>query len=189
MKKPIDGEQLEKGHARRNSAIGFVLGMLLGGLVGSYTGNYGLAIVTGMILGALLGYRSAGRLNLMEYSPRAMRYLIVSGLLFFSTLMAFSYLIDRQNGSSFGVMAALLTVLFAALFTLAVGYAISTLDDLQRRIQVEAIAIGFAITGLIVLLIGLLGLTGMSQPDWLLVTPIMIGGWVIGKLLLRLRYR
>ncbi len=189
MKKLTDGEQLNKGHAGRNSAIGFLMGMLLGGLVDSFTGDYGFATVAGMILGVLIGYRSAGRFHLMEYSPRVVRYLVISGILFFASLLAFFYLIGEQSRSEFSVMVALVPVLFGAFFTAALGYAISTLDELQRRIQVEAIAIGFGITGLIVLAIGLLGLVGMSQPDWLMVIPIMIGAWLVGKLWTRWRYR
>lgn len=188
MKKTVDEERLGKRHAGRNSAIGFLVGMLLGGLVDSYTGDYGLATVTGMILGALFGYRSAGGIHLMEYSPRVVRYLVISGLLFFASLLASIYLLDRQSANGFSLIVALIPALFAAFFILALGYAISTLDELQRRIQVEAIAIGFGITVLIALTIGLLGLAGMPQPDWLLMMPIMVGGWLLGKLWIRWRY-
>ena len=39
------------------------------------------------------------------------------------------------------------------------------------------------------LTIGLLGLAGIPQPDWLVVMPIMVGGWLIGKLWIRWQYR
>lgn len=184
----MDEEQQNKEHARRNSAIGFVVGMLFGGLVDAFRGDYGLATVIGMILGTLIGYRSAGRFHLMEYSPRVVRYLVFSGVLFFVSLLASFYLLDQQSGGSLSIIAALIPLLFGGLFVLTIGYAISTLDELQRRIQVEAIAIGFGITILIALTIGLLGLAGMPQPSWMMVTPIMVCAWLIGKLWTRWRY-
>jgi hypothetical protein len=55
------------------------------------------------------------------------------------------------------------------MIVLALGYAVSTLDELQSRIQVKDIAIGLGIIALITLAFGLLGLAGMPQPDWLMV--------------------
>lgn len=189
MKKASDGESLDKARAARNSAIGFVLGMLLGGLVDSFTGDYGLATIAGMILGALIGYRSAARLDLMEYPPHVIRYLVISGALFFASLLAAFYLIDQQRADSSNMAIALFPSLLGALFVLTLGYAISTLDELQRRIQLEAMAVGFGITAVIVLTVGLFGLTGVSQPDWMLLVPIMAVAWLVGKLWTRWRYR
>lgn len=189
MKKASDGETLDKAHAARNSAIGLVLGMLLGGLVDSFTGDYGLATVAGMILGALAGYRSAAPLDLMEYPPRVIRYLALAGVLFFASLLAAFYLIDQQRTGSFSMAIALFPSLLGALFVLTLGYAISTLDELQRRIQLETIAVGFGITAVIALTVGMLRLAGVPQPDWILLAPIMAVAWLVGKLWTRWRYR
>ena len=63
------------------------------------------------------------------------------------------------------------------------------LDELQRRIQVEAIAIGFAITALITLSYGLLGLVDIPQPNLLYVSFIMVVSWGLGKLWTMWKYR
>lgn len=101
-----------------------------------------MASVTGMIVGALIGYRSAARFHLMEYSPHVIRFLVISGALFFASLLAFLALYDSLNEGSLGLFAALVPIVTGGLFVLALSYAISSLDELQRRIQTEAIPSG-----------------------------------------------
>ena len=63
------------------------------------------------------------------------------------------------------------------------------MDDLQRRIQVEAMAIGYGITLLVTMTVGLLAQAGVRQPSWFVVTFVMLIAGLIGKLWLRWKYR
>ncbi len=71
----------------------------------------------------------------------------------------------------------------------AVGLAIASLDELQRRIQTEAIAIGFGLASVVVVSVGFLGAIGLEQPNWVIVAMVMILGWAIGKIWTLWKYR
>lgn len=57
----------------------------------------------------------------------------------------------------------------------------ASLDELQRRIRTEAIAIGFGFTALVVMTYGMLGLVRLAQPNWVFVTLPLVVGWGLGK--------
>jgi hypothetical protein len=161
---------------------------MIGGLIDLFTGDRGIWTVIGMALGSLFGYRGLPRLYLMEYPPKVIRNLVVSGAFFFVIFLGSIYLIDQDIGGAYQTLIALAPTIPLLIFIIVIAKAISSLDELQRRIQVEAIAIGFGLTILIVLAIGLLGLTGIPQPDWLFVSLIMVFSWLVGKLWTRWKY-
>lgn len=175
--------------AVQNTAIGFTVGMLLGGLIDMLTGDIGVFSILGMLMGSILGRYGLKRIHRMEYPRSVLMWLIASGLFFFTVLIGTFYLLDRGATLSLEPILPYAPLLPGILFILALGYALSSLDELQRRIQVEAIAIGFGITAIICMMIGLLGLTGTIQPNWLLVPVIMTFSWLIGKLWTRWHYR
>ncbi len=140
-----------------------------------------------MILGALIGYRGPQRIHLMEYPAEVIRNLVISGALFIIVWMGSIYIITHEIGVPFHTLLG--SAIPGFLFIVSLGNAISKLDELQRRIQVEAIAIGFGITALVTITFGLLGLTGTPQPNWMFVTVIMTFSWLAGKLWTRWKYR
>lgn len=174
---------------RKNTAIGFIIGMLLGGLVDILTGDMGIWTILGMILGSLLGYNGLGHFYLMEYPRGVLLKVALAGILFFGTLFATYIALGRETLPYLRPFLPYVPLLPGFLFLLAIGYAISRLDELQRRIQTEAIAIGFGITAIISLTIGLTGLTSTAQPSWTLVPLIMTFSWLAGKLWTRWKYR
>jgi hypothetical protein len=176
-------------HSRENIAIGFIVGMLLGGLIDLYSGDFGIGTILGMILGALIGYRGFKGIHLMEYPPEVIRNLVISGVLFFVVWLSSIYVITHEIGIRFHTILAFATSISGFLFIVSIGNAISKLDELQRRIQIEAIAIGFGITALVTIAFGLLGLTGTPQPNWMYMTVIMAFSWLLGKLWTRWKYR
>lgn len=175
--------------SRENVAIGFVVGMLIGGLVDFYTGERGIGTLAGMILGALLGARGLPQVHLMEYPPGVVRNLVLSGVLFAVVFIGAVYLLDQESGDAWQTVIALAPAVPGFLFVVALAQAIVALDELQRRIQVEALAIGFGITALVTLSVGLLGLAGTPQPNWMNVTALMSFAWLAGKLWTRWKYR
>jgi hypothetical protein len=174
---------------RKNTGIGFIVGMLLGGLVDLITGDMGIWTILGMILGSFLGYSGLGHLYLMEYPKGILLKVALAGILFFATLFATYLALSSEALPYLHPFLPYVPLLPGIVFLLALGYAISRLDELQRRIQTEAIAIGFGITAIISLTIGLLGLSSTTQPSWTLVPLIMAFSWLAGKLWTRWKYR
>lgn len=188
MKQKFD-EIESKRDLRRNTTIGFVVGMMLGGLIDVYTGDLGVATILGMVLGSLIGYYGLQRMHLMEYPRAALLRLIAAGVFFFGTLFATFYVLEHFAAQGYADYLPFVPVLPGLFLILSMGYALSSLDELQRRIQVEAIAIGFGITALITLTYGLMGMSGAPEPSWMWIPVIMTFAWLIGKLWTRWKYR
>lgn len=177
--------------------LGIGLGAALGALFGSSLADLfsasSLAGVIGMALGAALGAaigaRVSPQIHWMEYSPAVRRRILLSGVLFFAVLPASLYWLDRGLAPSlqYGLLA--LSVLAGLFFFHSIAFAISQLDDLQRKIQTEGLAFGFGITLFLVLVLGLLSQVVPLQVDWLLLAVIMLASWLLGKLLLVWKYR
>lgn len=77
-------------------------------------------------------------------------------------------------------------VIFAfAIFIRAVG----NLDELQRRIQLEAFAFSLGGTGMLTFGYGYLELAGLPHINWLFVLPLMAFLWGAGLVIASRRYR
>ncbi len=66
---------------------------------------------------------------------------------------------------------------------------ISRIDELQRRIQFEALAFGFGSAGILTFSYGFLELVGFPHISWLYVWPLMIALWGIGGAIVSRRYQ
>jgi cell shape-determining protein MreD len=183
------GEVRSSDNARRNTAIGLVIGMMLGSFVDLYTGDLGIATILGMVLGGLIGYYRLGRVHLMEYPQGVLTRVVIAGVIFFIVLFGTYYLLERETNQLLRSILPFAPALPGLFLFISIGYAFSKLDELQRKIQIEAIAIGFGITAIVSLTYGLLGLTGTPQPNWTLVPVIMTFSLLIGKLWTRWKYR
>lgn len=53
-----------------------------------------------------------------------------------------------------------------ALYIVKLINAVSTMDEVKQRVQLEAVVIGFSLTVMLIMLIFLLDLCGISNPDW-----------------------
>jgi hypothetical protein len=117
------------------------------------------------------------------------RRMLLIGSLFL--LMAFGYtlLLDRGLTRTQLILAALVPTAAATTFVITIGTAIASLDELQRRVQTEAIAIGFAGTAIFCVGYALLGLAGVPAMNWGLVIIVMTFMWLLGKLWTLWRYR
>jgi hypothetical protein len=62
-------------------------------------------------------------------------------------------------------------------------------DELQRRIQLEALAFGFGAGSLITFTYGLLQVTGLPDLSWLWVWPVYAACWLVGGVFATRRYR
>ncbi len=62
------------------------------------------------------------------------------------------------------------------------------MDELQRRIQLEALAFGFAGSGILTFTYGFLENVGFPHIPWLFVFPLMILFWGVGTFIASRRY-
>jgi hypothetical protein len=87
------------------------------------------------------------------------------------------------------IPVAVAPMLPALLVLRAVMRAFTSLDELQRRIQLEALAFGFAASAVLTFTYGFLQGVGFPQVNWTLVWPVMGSMWVLGLLIARRKYR
>lgn len=126
--------------------------------------------------------KSAGKFYVKEFSLAMGAYVVV--LLVSVTLINIS-----PNGAWWRIPLAL-TPIVPALFALgAYMRFFSRIDELQRRIQSEALAFGFASAGILTFSYGLLENVGLPRLSWVLVFPLMIAMWGIGAGIAARRYK
>jgi hypothetical protein len=181
--------QTARGASRRNMGIGMVIGVILGALIGWIVDDVMWGVFFGFLLGGVVGSRGYDRWNLMKYPPRMVRRLILSAILYFTVLLGSMALLRDAPDRNVSILLALAPSIPGLIFVFIIGTAIASLDELQRRIQVEAIAIGFAITAIVTLSYGLLGMADVPQPNLLYVSLIMVFSWGIGKFWTMWKYR
>ena len=178
---------------RRNQIVGLMLGAALGVVFWSALEDLLPApfdLLVGMATGLIIGYNLGQRpLMRMRYPPRILRMMLVSGAALILGLFAYSYFLEQDLEQGQLVLASLLAIVPAAGFVLALGLAIASLDELQRRIQTEAIAIGFAGTALAAFVMLVLGWAGVPSLSWGWVLVAMTFMWMVGKLWTVWRYR
>jgi hypothetical protein len=84
---------------------------------------------------------------------------------------------------------ALIPVVPTLLAVLAFLRFFHRMDELQRRIQLEAFAFSFGGTGLLTLSYGFLERVGFPHIDWSFTLPLLITLWFIGLILASWRYQ
>lgn len=94
--------------------------------------------------------------------------------------------IDNRAAS---IAISLAPMIPAFLLCMAVVGVIVRADEMQRRLQLEAFALGFAGTALITFSYGFLENVGFPRLSAFAVWPVMGSLWILGVFLGRLRYR
>jgi hypothetical protein len=175
--------------ARRTLLGWMAAGILLGGIIGILIDDIETMVILGLLAGFAIGSRGGRSMGLMEYPPGVLRQIVLSGILFFAAFAGALYLLEQELSQPILVAIALLPTLPALFFAISIGSAISQLDEFQRRIQLEAISIGFALSLIAALGYGLVGLADVQQVSWSFVPAVMVFGWFIGKIWTMWKYR
>ena len=102
----------------------------------------------------------------IEYPKKAARRLIFSGTLFLALFLTSIYFIKAETMFWFQILLLSTTSVSVLVLFHSVGYAISYLDDLLRKILFEAIGIGFGLSTFIVLILGLFNLAVPIRSNW-----------------------
>jgi hypothetical protein len=113
--------------------------------------------------------------------------MIIAGLVFLATYLSARFALLRPDlhvGLKIGL--CLLPPMTGVIFVLAVLRVVRAIsDELQRRIQLEALAFAFPAGFLIVLLLSLFQVSGLIKPDpwdyWLFLLPMYPAGLAIAN--------
>ncbi len=86
-------------------------------------------------------------------------------------------------------LVAIMPVFPALMVPVAVVNFVRSMDELQRRIQLEGLAFAFTLTAVLTMAYGFLENAGLPQLSWTLVWPLMGFLWAVGTYMARRRYR
>lgn len=96
-----------------------------------------------------------------------------------------------ERGSALSIVIALAPILPFMVVLYVIIRGIRGVDELERRIQLEALAIAFPLSVLLVMLLGLLQLaTDLNPADWSYrhIWPLMGMFWIAGAAIARKKY-
>ena len=121
------------------------------------------------------------------FSPRYLLMSVGAALIILAAA-----LIAKQfdRGSAMRIAMALVQASATAAIVIVPIRGIRQLDELQQRIQLEALAFSFASTGVLATGYGFLVSAGLPNIEWgALVWPAMAALWALGLLFANRRYR
>ena len=175
---------------RKNLVTGAAAGGMLGVAYGYAFGSLWLGAISGILFGLAVGYRLSRVPIKMRYPMVMIRRILLAAAFLILVGMGYTILLERGWTGTEAILAALVPIAAWVFLVITLGMAIASLDELQRRIQTEAIAIGFAGTVIVCGGYGLLGLAGILPAlNWGLVIFVMVFMWFIGKMWTLWRYR
>ena len=121
------------------------------------------------------------------------RYLVEfgGGMVAYAVVLAgaMTLLNNTDAGSGWRVPLALAPMVPVVFVLFAFVRYFGRIDELQRRVQLEALAFAFGGTALLTFSYGFLQLVGFPQVSWFFVWPIMAVLWMAGKARADRRYR
>ena len=125
--------------------------------------------------------KSAGRIYRKEFLLAMAAYVVV--------LIVSIILINLSPSSAWWRIPLAITPVIPAIFgVIAFIRFLGRIDELQRRIQLEALAFGFGGAGVLTFSYGFLENIGFPHLSWLFVWPLMIALWGIGGAIASRRY-
>jgi hypothetical protein len=192
MKTPPD----ESYALRASIGVGASLGTLLGAILAALFYSTPQAVIIGSIIGAGLGAVVGSRIRSqafqflwIEYSRDVARRLIISVLLFLAPFSLYIYLLKVGTTLAIEILVLFATALGGLFLIYSVGVVISQLDDLLRKILLEAIALGFGLSLFVFLTLGLLSLVIPIPTNWLVGFIIMLTCMLVGRIVVAVKYQ
>ncbi len=175
---------------RKNILAATIAGAAMG-LLYAYGFEFGILVglLGGAAFGAMIGVRITRRPPKMRYPMALLRRILFAAAFMLLASFGYSYLLDQNLPQSQQFWIALLPLAGWAALVISLGMAIASLDELQRRIQTEAIAIGFAGTAIFVGGYALFQFAGLAEINVGVVLFAMSLFWLLGKLWTLWKYR
>ncbi|HBY07377.1 MAG TPA: hypothetical protein DEH22_06165 [Chloroflexi bacterium] len=125
----------------------------------------------------------------IKQRSKRMRPVFVPLILYIGLLVVAVSWAPQLEGSPWGYVVALLPMIPGFFIAYGIVRMTAQIDEMERRILLEAAAFGFIFTMILLLSFALLGLVGVPQPSNTWVVFIMSMLLVIGKLWGNWRYR
>ena len=186
----LNGQNVSKGENRKTIIVAGIAGATMGLL---YASGFEFGVLLGLGAGALfgiaIGFRIVRKPPKMRYPMYLLRRTLLAAAFLFLASYVYSILLDQELKQTQAFLVTLLPWAGWVALVVSIGMMIASLDELQRRIQTEAIAIGFAGTAIVVGGYALLQFAGYAQINIGVVLLIMSLMWLIGKLWTLWRYR
>ena len=124
---------------------------------------------------------------------RVNRYVLelTSSLVVYAGLLVVSLTLLRQGsvGEAWRVPVSLLPIAGGLVAAWAILRQLGRLDEYQRRLQLDGLALAFLGTAVLTFSYGFLENAGMPRLSMFTVWPLMAGLWVIGTVAASRRYR
>lgn len=162
-----------------------VAGLLSQWLLGDWVFGTVAALLVSLSWGLLKGYLVIP----MKYPAHIIRLIMIAVVIFITSTISAVVLINDGLTKPITLFVAAIPGLASLFLAYAVARAIASLDELQRRIQLEALAIAFGWSLVLVYSMGIFIMAGMEQPRWIHLLPMMVFGWLAGKLWTMWKYR
>lgn len=184
----------EQNNSKKDLLLNVILTSIMGAALGLLYGygfefGIGLGLLAGAAFGAAIGFRITKKPPRMRYPMYMFRRILLAATFMLVASSLYSYLLDQQINQAQRYWISLLPLAGWTGLIISIGMAISSLDELQRRIQTEAIAIGFAGTAIFVAGYALFQFAGLPDANIGLVIFAMSFTWLAGKLWTLWRYR
>ncbi len=183
---------------RASIGIGASLGSIFGALFGELFFDTTLVVLLSTFIGVVLGAAVGSRLKSqafqfiwIEYPKEVARRLILSGILFLVPFSLFVYVIKVGATPAVKILMLFATLAGSSFLFYSMVYVISQLDDLLKKIILEAVAVGFGLSLFIFLSLGLLSLAFPFQVPsvWLIAFIIMLASMLLGRFVAAVKYR
>lgn len=184
------------GEVKANIGVGASIGALGGAVLAAWLFQTSLAVIIASAvcaaLGAAIGSRSRSQMGQylwFTYSRAAAVRLIVSVSLFLILFLAAVYSAVLEVDQWLKLMLASAASLSSLLLVSSAGYAINELDDLQKKIIYEAMAVGAAISFVLLMALGIFSLVISIPFHWFFALLIVMFSWLAGRFIVAWRYR
>jgi len=104
----------------------------------------------------------------MEQSKKnAQRNSIIFALIHGATYLPAVWLLKhRVLGQFVSIIIAIVPIITFAIFIFKLIKAFSVMDEVKQRVQLEAVVIGFSLTAMLMMILFLLSLYNISNPNW-----------------------
>lgn len=125
----------------------------------------------------------------IKHRARLMRPLLIPMILYLGLLAVAVVWAPGMQPSGWRYFVALLPLIPGIFLAFGILRITTKIDEMERRILLEAVAFSFIFTLILLLSFGLLSLVGVQQPSTIMIVFIMCMLLVVGKLWGNWRYR